>query len=163
MTGAAAFRELCASKPGYSAKPVKPAAFQRDLVALPSPGAKCDGAKLLQGEALLLWEDWQQRLLRKDPEISAVVPHCDAKLMQSKSSYAKFVLDLFEVGLIDFSYLRDSTLGLFFVPKSDGKLRLIFDTRRVNQLFVPPAHSALPTAGCWKGLMLEPHDELCLA
>ncbi|CAK0909111.1 unnamed protein product, partial [Prorocentrum cordatum] len=99
ITGAAAFKELCASKPGYTSTPVKPAAFQRDLVALPSPGAKCDGACILQGEALDLWEDWQQRLLRKSPDVSAVKPHCDAKLMQSKSSYAHFVADLYDAGL----------------------------------------------------------------
>ncbi|CAK0901668.1 unnamed protein product, partial [Prorocentrum cordatum] len=163
ITGAAAFKELRASKPGYTSTPVKPAAFQRDLVALPSPGAKCDGASILQGEALDLWEDWQQRLLRKSPDVSAVKPHCDAKLMQSKSSYAHFVADLYDAGLVKFGSLREPTLGIFFVPKSDGKLRLIFDTRRVNQLFEPPAHTALPTAGCWKGLLLEPNDELCLS
>ncbi|CAK0798442.1 unnamed protein product, partial [Prorocentrum cordatum] len=163
ITGAAAFKELRASKPGYTSTPVKPAAFQRDLVALPSPGAKCDGASILQGEALDLWEEWQQRLLRKSPDVSAVKPHCDAKLMQSKSSYAHFVADLYDAGLVKFGSLRESTLGIFFVPKSDGKLRLIFDTRRVNQLFEPPAHTALPTAGCWKGLLLEPNDELCLS
>ncbi|CAK0838344.1 unnamed protein product [Prorocentrum cordatum] len=162
-TGAAAFKELCASKPGYSSMPVKPAAFQRDLVAPPSPGAKCDGASILQGEALNLWEDWQQRLLRKNPEVSAVKPHCDAKLMQSKSSYASFVADLYDAVLVKFGSLRESTLGIFFAPKSDGKLRLIFDTRCVNQLFEPPAHTALPTAGCWKGLLSEPNDELCLS
>ncbi|CAK0825783.1 unnamed protein product, partial [Prorocentrum cordatum] len=134
-----------ANKPGYSSMPVKPAAFQRDLVALPSPGAKCDGASILQGE------------------VPAVKPHCDAKLMQSKSSYASFVADLYDAGLVKFGSLRESTLGIFFVPKSDGKLRLIFDTRCVNQLFEPPAHAALPTAGCWKGLLLEPNDELCLS
>ncbi|CAK0856032.1 unnamed protein product [Prorocentrum cordatum] len=163
ITGAAAFKEPRASKPGYTSTPVKPAAFQRDLVALPSPGAKCDGAGILQGEALDLWEDWQQRLLRKSPDVSAVKPHCDAKLMQSKSSYAHFVADLYDAGLVKFGSLRESTLGIFFVPKSDGRLRLIFDTRRVNQLFEPPAHTALPTAGCWKGLLLEPNDELCLS
>jgi hypothetical protein len=59
--------------------------------------------------------------------------------------------------------MKTPTVGLFFVAKKDGTLRLIFDTRCVNELFVDPETVTLPTAGVWTGLRVEPGDSLNLA
>ena len=48
-------------------------------------------------------------------------------------------------GLVFFGPPAEATVGVFVVPSKQGKQRLIFDTRRVNQHFRRPWHCALPT------------------
>ena len=45
---------------------------------------------------------------------------------------------LIEKGLIVFRLDKACTIGVFFVSKKDGSLRLIFDCRGANMLCVPP-------------------------
>ena len=55
---------------------------------------------------------------------------------------------MWDAGLCGMGPLSPATLGIFFVRKG-AKQRMIMDTRRVNQFFVPPVYTALPTSGSW--------------
>eukprot|EP00959_Pyramimonas_sp_CCMP1952_P463748 9485457-Pyramimonas_sp.AAC.1 len=47
--------------------------------------------------------------------------------------------------MIELGDYQDPTVGAFFAPKKDRKLRLIPDTRCVNSLFVEPRRTHLPS------------------
>ena len=109
-TPAAAHQELCGSQPGYLAEPEPPAQYQREILSLPGPGARCDP--------------------------SDVLLHSGRKLMADRQCYAQFILDLYTSGLIRVGAKRSATVGVFCVWKSGReRLRLIFDTRLVNARF----------------------------
>ena len=57
------------------------------------------------------------------------------------------------------------SVGIFFVAKTDGsgKLRLILDTRKVNQEFREPEVTNLPSAGVWSTLRSSAQQPLLLA
>ncbi len=40
-------------------------------------------------------------------------------------------------------------MGVFFVPKKSGRLRVIFDTRLANCAFVDAPRTQLPSASAW--------------
>jgi hypothetical protein len=164
-SSAAASKELCGASPGYQGTSEKKyASYAAGHVSLPTPGPKCDAGPLLAGNTRDLWYDWQCKLMRNDDGIRAPVkPHIDAKLHRSRSSYAEFILLLYDVGVIDFRELRAGTLGVLFAPKGLDKLRLIFGTRAINQEFRDPDYASLPTAGCWRTLRTAPGDTLDLS
>ena len=56
-----------------------------------------------------------------------------------------------------------ATVGIFFVPKKGGQLRMIADTRLANMHFRKPYHSDLPTASLWSGLELNADEPLFLS
>eukprot|EP00959_Pyramimonas_sp_CCMP1952_P178802 3737445-Pyramimonas_sp.AAC.1 len=49
------------------------------------------------------------------------------------------------------------TVGLFFVPKKSGALRIIFDTRAANCKFLDPPATRLPSAASF-GAIEAPAD-----
>ena len=53
-----------------------------------------------------------------------------------------------------------NTVGVFFVLKKNGTLRVITDTRMVNMYFIDPHHTDLPTACGWSQLRLD--EEFCM-
>ena len=83
-----------------------------------------------------------------------VAPLADPVLKRKPQCYARLVRDMSLRGLVSFGAPSEATVGVFVVPKKLGKQRLIFDTRRVNQLFRLPWHCALPTPSSWAGLQL---------
>ena len=50
----------------------------------------------------------------------------------------------------------ESLLGIFFVPKKNGKLRIILDTRDVNGFFSRPPSTRLPSAAAFSSLETWP-------
>eukprot|EP00971_Amphidinium_carterae_P328831 6460907-Amphidinium_carterae.2 len=58
--------------------------------------------------------------------------------------------------------MRSATLGLFFVRKSNGKQRMILDTRGVNPFWVDPAKTCLPTAAAFSNLQVEPGVQMAV-
>ena len=60
--------------------------------------------------------------------------------------YARFVKDLLQRGLLRMSLGAKERVGVFFVKKKGGRLRLILDARRVNEWFRKPPHVALVTS-----------------
>ncbi|CAK0837915.1 unnamed protein product, partial [Prorocentrum cordatum] len=163
-TAAAALSELCRSTPGYDCQPVKFIVYTEGRVSLPSDAVKCDASELLDGHPRELWHDWRQRLLR-DPELvrDPVVPYFDEKLRRSPRHCARSLSEMHKAGMIRFSSPRPSTAGLFFVEKSGDQLRMILDTRAVNQEFIDLDTTALPSAGVWRGLKIPASHNLSLS
>ena len=54
-------------------------------------------------------------------------------------------------------------LGIFFVRKKDGKIRIILDTRLTNLLFLDPPSTRLATAGALSRLEFLDDGELFVA
>ena len=105
---------------------------------------------------------WRTHMLRSrdDPIVSEaqVVPYIDPVLKHNKSEYAGFLSELAKRNMIGFSANSEyeSMLGIFFVKKKSGQLRLIFDTRKLNQLFIDLFSTDLPSAEAFTRLeMLE--------
>ena len=54
-------------------------------------------------------------------------------------------------------------LGIFFVAKKDGRIRIIFDTRILNTKFRDPPSTRLPSAAAISSLEVPSHSELYVA
>ncbi|CAK0816861.1 unnamed protein product, partial [Prorocentrum cordatum] len=98
---AAAHQELCGHQPGYATEPEQPAQYQREILSLPGPGARCDPSDVLRGLEHDQWVHWERHLLRRtrapDKEIKL---HNDRNLMADRRRYAQFILDLHTSGLV---------------------------------------------------------------
>ena len=71
----------------------------------------------------------------------------DSKLRQRKGDCSTFLTTLFDAGIIGLINIEEvfAECGLFVVPKKNGSLRLIWDTRQSNLWFeAPPATSLAP-------------------
>ena len=78
--------------------------------------------------------------------------------------YAQFLQRLFSLNLIEFSEQPTTeTVGLFFVKKKQGKLRLIMDCRRSNAWFTEPAKVCLATGDAMSRLEVPEGAELYTA
>ena len=109
----------------------------------------------MTGHPRELWDRWEELLLRDSPEPRiSLRPYVDPELRTNRDAYAQFLLRMYDLDMIEFSSPRGATLGLFFVLKTDGsgRLRLILDTRLVNQSFREPESTALPAASVWQSL-----------
>ena len=148
--------------PGCTGNGVKQATFKDVLVSLPDPGAKmADGSALLTGSDFEAWRDCRRVLLCSPSDLQEaialegrVVPHTDPELKRKPQCFARRVRDVSLRGLVSFGPPSKGTVGVFVVPKKQGKQRFIFDTRRVNQHFRRPWQCMLPTLACWAGFQL---------
>ena len=70
----------------------------------------------------------------------------DPRLALRSFDYGHLVAKLLDKGIIEVSSQTKETVGVFFVAKRSGELRLIFDTRRSNCWFEEPEYTALPSA-----------------
>ncbi|CAK0857511.1 unnamed protein product [Prorocentrum cordatum] len=82
---------------------------------------------------------------------------------QDQVRYSNFAMQMLEAGLVTIRAERPATVGIFFVAKKDGRLRMILDTRAVNDLFDEPAHSRLPTPASWASVEIGLTDDLTLS
>ena len=103
---------------------------------------------LLEGDSRLLrrGEDGVPLGVAGVPDVPAK-PAMDSRLRQCGHDMGAFLSELFDLGAIEpcsSASVRERA-GLFFVSKKDSKLRLIWDTRRSNAHFEPPAFTTLPS------------------
>eukprot|EP00973_Karenia_brevis_P012003 1630383-Karenia_brevis.AAC.1 len=54
-------------------------------------------------------------------------------------------------------------LGIFFVAKKSGGIRIIFDTRILNCSFIDPPSTALPSAAAFANIETDPQREFFFA
>ena len=107
---------------------------------------------------------WRTHMLRSsdDPVVceAPVVPYIDPVLKNNKGEYAGFLSELAKRNMIGFraDSEYESMLGIFFVKKKSGQLRLIFDTRKLNKLFIDPPSTDLPSAEAFTRLEM-PEDQ----
>ena len=161
-----AFSHICSAQAGYSETPAKRAQYQRDLLSLPDYGGLVDGAKCLAGDALTYWDCWQERIMQtpsQESDVPAVTPFTDPALLRAPAEYAWFIDSLARRGLLHVGHRRKHSVGVFFVPKSDHRLRMILDTRAINSKFRAPAYCQLPTPAAWAGVRIPAGHPLLVA
>ena len=167
-TSAEAFHELCGARagPGYDSVDAPRARYQPGLVSLPDEGGLTDGSSCLRGAARDFWYRWQELLLATEPAPSDIVPdkpYSDAALIHNKWEYARFCSSLFNANMLELGDFEEPTVGVFFVRKKNITLRMIFDTRCVNSLFVKPNHTHLPSPAAWVAVRTRADAPLYLA
>ena len=75
-----------------------------------------------------------------------VVPYVDPILNNNPHEYGGFKKELHTRGMLRYRVGECGKLGIFFVSKKSGQLRLIFDTRLLNQHLGQPPNTDLPSA-----------------
>ena len=153
---AGAFRELCGKALPYLGEDSGPAMYEKGLVSLP---ARVDNIldvdaflrarnsnRLIHHNSSMLVSDTEAAQRLADAGINK--PHIDSSF-NSGAVYGDFLRDLHSRNLLSWKSHRKSFLGLFFVRKKNGTLRLILDTRVANCQFSDHPPTALPTpAAC---------------
>ena len=85
----------------------------------------------------------------------------DPGLKRSKKLYHKVLRLLRDAGMIEFVPAGESgavieRVGIFSVPKKDGRQRLVVDCRRSNCWFTDPPKAHLPTCAAYSRLSMPP-------
>ncbi|CAK0870750.1 unnamed protein product [Prorocentrum cordatum] len=111
-------------------------------------------------------------LLRSEQEATAaleeadVTCYVDGKLAQRGIDYGRFLLELYDAGIVEalgYELERKEETGVYFAPRKDDKLRLIFDTRRANCHFRTPEYTHLASGDALSSLECTPGEEVHLA
>lgn len=86
----------------------------------------------------------------------------EPSLISDAATYGAFLSHLARSGMLGFSIAdgRRGALGVFFVSKKDGRLRLIFDTRILNCSFREPPRTALPSTAAFSAVECDRHSPI---
>lgn len=142
--------------------------FDPALVSLPASEVRPRGLAELWGEGgqMKVKEFMDEQLASTDDalqRIDAIGPravYTDPKL-RVRRDYVKFLSQLKDLGLVDFSKeAAVETVGIFFVKKKQNRLRLILDCRRSNHWFKEPKHVSLTTGESLRRISIEPGEKL---
>jgi hypothetical protein len=175
LNPAGAFAELCGNRPGYShdvaEMPGLRSPFVEGCVSLPSAGSSpADPSSLLQGSDVILWKEWQTRILlphaeavSRRAELKVRKPYSDPLLIRNQAAYGRFLRQLLDGGVCELGPDCKHTVGIFFVSKRSGKLRMILDTRLANTEFRSPPHTNLPSAASWARMEFPAAGDVYLA
>ncbi|CAK0896604.1 unnamed protein product [Prorocentrum cordatum] len=154
LTASGAWSALRGCGSGYAVAGVVAgefATYQRGRLALPAVGNQAiDLVRCLPDHYQKLLED-SGRAIRlpavctKDVAagVDELGPAMDPILARSPIKYAEFLMSAYESGVVEPATEVRSFVGVFFVRKKDGSLRIIFDPRNTNSQFVPPDSVAL--------------------
>ena len=153
----AALRQLLRKGAGYDSGPGQLARYQRHRVSLPKDQSEAVPlADLLEGHDQECVEKFEYHMKLGDEEIAGVLEdteetgcHLDQELDTNDMSYACFVMDLFNSGLIGFTSTPKVLIGALFVKKKNSSLRLGIDARKANKLLRRPPSTVLGTMESW--------------
>ncbi|CAE8588527.1 unnamed protein product [Polarella glacialis] len=170
---AGALSELCRKGGLYSCASGAHQPYSKDLVSWPPSGFKPMPLHGNLRTADSKWfEGWASHMLRPVKEALQLQeeqelrrPYCDPILANQPTVYADFLRELDSRGLLRWRKARSNEkglLGIFFVDKKGGRLRLIFDTRVTNTYFKDPVHTSLPTAASFSNLEVDDADDMFL-
>ena len=68
-----------------------------------------------------------------------IVPYTDPVLKKNPRVYVQFLHKLMGIDFLHWTKRPKGRVGIFFVWKSDGRIRMIIDARQPNRMFrVPP-------------------------
>ena len=171
-SGSEALEELRVAE-GYEDLPTSSplGSFNPDLVSLPTaemnpiplshlwgPGGRQEVEDFSHTQTLSTTEA-EQRLLDSGVEKCYEDPQ-----FRDPHKYAEFIKRLFTLKLVDMS-LQPAVerVGIFFVKKKGGKLRMILDCRRSNCHFADPKPIKLATGEAMARIELEPDQQLYTA
>ena len=156
MSPAKAFVELCQNSLPYLSEHGGPLPYDGDNLSLPDANVcPLEPLQHLSSVHRELVMGASQSMLRTELEAQQELSnsglskaHVDPAF-NSPHIYADFLKKLHSRSLID--YIHDSTayMGVFFVRKKNGKLRIILDTRIVNCLFQDPPKVRLPSSAAF--------------
>ena len=90
-------------------------------------------------------------------------PFMDSGLRKSTRRYHSFLRRLWNLNLIDVSFVRVAEVGVFAVSKKGGRQRMVLDCRLANCWFGSPARCDLPTSASFTKLELGSGDELSMS
>ena len=126
---------------------------------LPEP----DRERLVSWKSRLLRDSTEAEVLRKESGVSR--PYCDPSLTRDPKKYGDFLKRLEASNMIRYEKWDGSaaSLGIFFVKKKNGTLRLIFDTRLLNTSFKDPSSVVLPSAAAMSSLEVSEDGELYIS
>jgi len=167
LTPAGAFTELCHDSLPYIADGGGPAPYDRNKLSLPNMDStpvapECnlclEHSNTLRGKGVPMLRSVSQAAEAvADSGLSR--PHVDSAFFCPRT-YATFLCNLESRHLLEWQSGGESLLGVFFVHKKDGRLRVIFDTRIVNCYFHDPPKTRLPTAASFTSLESTPGNEI---
>ena len=139
----AALRELLRGRSDYGLdQPTALATCCLERISLPKSldGAPC-ALDLLEGKARRFLQCPEQ-MLRGGSDVEAPFkPYWDPKLRRNQRMYHSFIKKLHNAGYLVFTQTPKAHVGVFFVKKTDEKIRLIIDARGPNKLFKDPPWS----------------------
>ncbi|CAE7427144.1 DEK1, partial [Symbiodinium sp. CCMP2592] len=167
-----ALTALLGSMAGYGTLDVEcttRASFDEALVSWPALGSHPVKVASLLGEdsKKLLTLEGASELIADAEAVGnseCVKPYIDPVLANSPVHMGRFLARLFKCRMLQLiPGRREHTVGVFFVLKKSGKLRLILDTRKANTYFRKPRASHLPTPAAWTSIEVAPDDTLYTA
>ena len=167
-----ALTALLGSMAGYGTLDIecnKKASFNETLVSWPAVGSypvKVVEHLGLESQKLLTLDGLSELLADAEAvgECDPVKPYVDPVLNNSPVHMGRFLTHLFNCRMLQLIPGRyEHTVGVFFVPKKNGRLRLILDTRKANTYFRKPRSSRLPTPAAWTSVEVKSEDVLYTA
>ena len=96
-----------------------------------------------------------EQRLANDPDGCPRQPYWDPTLRRNKQLRLDFIKRLFDIGIISFRRRIKAKVGLFFVKKKDGMIRLVVDARIPNFMHHSPPVTRLGSAACYVDLDLS--------
>ncbi|CAK0826416.1 unnamed protein product [Prorocentrum cordatum] len=146
---------VLSTTPGYqNASRVRPC--DKALVAWPAlSGPPVEVSSVAQQADAAQLQGWRQSMLRSAGEVEELQvslgvqqPYVDP-LLRDPRNYAGFLNAMLQRHMIEWTVASPPSsphsVGIFFVGKNGGKLRLVFDTRVANTYFKSPPNTVLPT------------------
>ena len=145
---------LLRGKGVYATSPSHMAPFSNSLLSVPTSIAGSPVITQLLGEQEVNFlEGYKALMLRPPSEVEQldemhgpIKAYTDPLLRKNRRIYAAFIKRLKKIGMVTYSRSAKCVLGVFFVRKKDGRIRLILDCRPCNRVFGAPPGVELVTA-----------------
>lgn len=156
-TGRDALRSLCGGKPAYDGIPNNLASYSEErLKILKSTMQPRHVRDFLPVEAQKLLDHADTMIVKQTAvDDEGFSPYWDPVLRHNRGERLRFILKLFNSGLLTLRAKPRSHVGIFFVKKKDPNfIRMVIDCRGTNRLHEPPPVTRLASARCYGDLQL---------
>jgi hypothetical protein len=168
--GQEALGALIKARDLYSLEKVATAPYSRDLLNIFRGGRRplVDLSSTLPADEKCWWQD-PDRFLLEDPDVadsaSAEIPepYWDPILKNNRVAYREFLQDLDNAGVLQYRRRSRCKIGIFFVRKSNGDLRMVVDCRQANCRFRKPPKTRLVSGSTFGELLLPSGETLFIS
>ena len=157
-----ALKGLCGGKPAYDGIPSNLASYSEEkLKILKSKVQPRHIRDFLPVEAKKLLQHADKHIVKDKAEVeTGFSPYWDPVLRNNPKERLRFILKLFESGLLTLRPKATATVGVFFVKKKTPDFfRMVIDCRGSNQLHQPPPVTRLASSRCYSDLMVEQQED----